>query len=77
MKEFTQQTSGTISATVKNFGSYPSEAIIDIDTAATVSTRSRASIYRHFKAGDLTLIKIGNSTRINVGELRRLISGVA
>ncbi|MBK7417417.1 MAG: helix-turn-helix domain-containing protein [Dechloromonas sp.] len=38
-----------------------------------ISYRSRASIYRHFKSGELNPVKVGNSTRIKVGELRRLI----
>ncbi|MDD5365333.1 MAG: helix-turn-helix domain-containing protein [Gallionellaceae bacterium] len=62
-----------ISTTVQQFDHMPDEALADIRDAVTIARRSRASIYRHFKAGDLTPIKIGNSTRIRVGELRRLI----
>ncbi|MBL8366519.1 MAG: helix-turn-helix domain-containing protein [Candidatus Accumulibacter sp.] len=46
---------------------------MDIPDASAVSGRSRASIYRHFEAGELTKIKVGNSTRVRVGELRKLI----
>lgn len=47
--------------------------LVDIPYACAVASRSRASIYRHFKAGDLTPIKVGHSTRIRVGDLRKLI----
>lgn len=48
-------------------------SLVTIQTASLVSSRSRNSIYRHFKAGDLTPIKIGHSTRIRVSELRVLM----
>ncbi len=55
------------------FDTAPDSMLVDITTASTIADRSRASIYRHFTAGDLTPVKVGNSTRIKVGELRRLI----
>jgi len=58
---------------VRQFDTAPDAMLLDIPTACTISSRSRASIYRHFKAGDLKPVKVGNSTRIKVGELRRLI----
>lgn len=61
------------SAAVQCFDHAPDSQLIDINSAGAIAGRSRASIYRHFKAGELTPIKIGNSTRIKVGELRRLI----
>ena len=67
----------TASAAVQQFDTSPNSALLDITTASTIAGRSRASIYRHFKAGELTMVKIGNSTRIRVGELRRLIGVVA
>jgi hypothetical protein len=57
----------------RHFNDAPDAMLIDIGTAGAIAGRSRASIYRHFKSGDLTLVKVGNSTRIRVGELRRLI----
>jgi len=63
----------TVSAAVQQFDYAPDSMLVDINSAVTISSRSRASIYRHFKSGDLTPIKVGNSTRIKVGELRRLI----
>ncbi len=57
----------------RGFDEAPNSALVSIPTACAVSDRSRASIYRHFKSGDLTPIKVGSSTRIKVGELRRLI----
>ena len=63
----------TAPAVIQQFDTYPDSALIDITVAGTIAGRSRASIYRHFKAGDLTLVKIGNSSRIRVGDLRQLI----
>jgi hypothetical protein len=58
---------------VSQFDRMPDQAVVDLNNARAISGRSRASLYRHFQAGDLTLIKVGNSTRVRVGELRRLI----
>ena len=67
----------TATPAVQQFDSYAPSVLVDISDACTVTGRSRASIYRHFKAGDLTLVKVGCSTRIRVGELRRLIGAVS
>ena len=66
----------TSSAVVQQFDSLPDTALIGISTASTIAGRSRASIYRHFKSGEITLVKVGHSTRVRVGELRRLIGAV-
>ena len=58
---------------VSQFDRMPDQAVVDLNNASAISGRSRASIYRHFKAGELTLVKVGNSTRVRVGDLRRLI----
>ena len=58
---------------VLQFDSCPDSMLVDIPVACTLTSRSRASIYRHFNAGDLTPVKVGSSTRIRVGELRRLL----
>ena len=58
---------------VAQFDRMPDQAVVDLNNARAISGRSRASLYRHFKAGELTLIKVGNSTRVRVGDLRRLI----
>ena len=60
-------------AAVLQFDDLPNSALVDIATGETITGRSRASIYRHFKAGELTPVKIGTSTKLRVGELRRLI----
>lgn len=57
----------------RHFDDAPNSMLIDIGTAATISRRSRASIYRHIKAGDLELVKVGSSSRIRIGDLRQLI----
>jgi hypothetical protein len=61
------------SVAVQQFDSLPDSAVLHIQDAVVVSGRSLGSIYRHFKAGDLTKIKIGQSTKVRVGELRKLI----
>lgn len=61
---------------VQAFDSLPDSALIDIATGTLLTGRSRSSFYRDFDSGLLTLIKIGRSTRIKVGELRRIMSGV-
>jgi hypothetical protein len=68
-----KRTAGAVENALKRFPAMPDDALIDIPTGIALSNRSRASIYRHFKDGDLTLVKVGNSTRIKVGEMRRLI----
>jgi hypothetical protein len=57
----------------RHFDHAPNSMLVDIETAVAISRRSRASIYRHVKAGELSTIKVGSSTRIRVGDLRRLI----
>lgn len=64
-------------AAVSQFDTYPNSALVSLATGGAVLDRSRASLYRDFKAGRLTPIKVGNSTRIKVGELRALMSGLA
>lgn len=58
---------------ITQFDAAPDSMLVDIPTAGVIACRARASFYRDFKAGRLTLVKVGNSTRIKVGELRRLI----
>ena len=62
---------------VRQFDTAPDAMLLDIPTACAIAGRSRASIYRHFHAGDLKPVKVGCSTRIKVGELRRLIGAAA
>lgn len=57
------------------FGDLNDECLVDLTTASKILNRSRASLYRDAKAGTLNLLKVGCSTRVSVGGLRRLISG--
>ena len=66
----------TLPTAVQQFDSLPDSGLITIPETCGVSSRSRASIYRHFANGELTPVKVGHSTRVRVGELRRLI-GIA
>ncbi len=58
---------------IRDFDNAPDLMLYDITTASTISRRSRASLYRDAKAGNLHMVKVGNSTRISAGELRRMI----
>ena len=60
-------------AAVLRFDTAPDTALVDIPAASAIACRRRASIYRHFKAGDLTPGKVGNSTGMRGSEGRRLI----
>lgn len=61
---------------VQQFDSLPDSALVNLAAGSAITGRSRASLYRHIKSGDLSLIKVGHSTKLRVIELRRLI-GVA
>lgn len=58
---------------IEQFDTAPDAMLVDITTACVIACRARASFYRDFKSGRLTQIKVGNSTRIRVGDLRKLI----
>lgn len=58
---------------VADFDTMPNTAVITLSAAVAISGSSRATLYRYAKAGRLTLVKVGFSTRIRVGELRTLI----
>lgn len=58
---------------ILQFDSAPDSMLVDIPTAMVIINRSRASLYRDFKAGRLTTVKVGNSRRIQVGGIRRMI----
>ena len=55
-----------------DFDSAPDLMLVDISTGCYWLSRSRASIYRHIASGELTAVKVGHSTRLRVGELRKL-----
>jgi hypothetical protein len=76
MKNLPRPVAATIAKAVTLFDQSPDSALVSLETAGTILDRSRASLYRDEKAGRLKFIKIGNSTRLRVGELRALM-GVA
>lgn len=65
-----------VPAAVSQFEQSPDTALIDLASAGIIARRSRASLYRDNKAGRLEFKKVGNSTRIPVGSLRKLIGAV-
>ena len=76
MDKFPKQVAPIIPKAVSHFDQSPDSALVSLETAGIILVRSRASLYRDAKAGRLNFIKIGNSTRLRVGELRALM-GVA
>ena len=66
----------TIPAAVRYFDDLPDGAFTSISVIAMVYDRSRASQYRDNKAGRIKFAKNGNSTRVNVGDARRVYGGV-
>lgn len=76
MNAKTRSTTATAPAAVCMFDSLSPSVLITLADASAISGRSKASIYRHIKSGELALVKVGHSSRIRVSELRKLI-GVA
>lgn len=64
-----------LSSAVRNFDHFPDAALASINDVVALTGRSRASIYRDHDAGLLPFLKIGKSTRIKVGDLRRYMGG--
>ena len=65
----------TLPPAVLHFDSMPATACVTINEVATITSRSRASIYRDHDAGLLPFLKLGKSTRIRVGDLRKYLAG--
>lgn len=60
-----------------SFDDAPDNALVSLKTgSAILGGRSRCSLYRDIAAGRLTLVKIGSSSRLRVGDLRKLIGAV-
>ncbi len=68
-----KSSSAAVSRAVQQFDSLAASAVVSINDASAITGRSRASIYRHINAGELTLVKINTSSRVRVGELHKLI----
>ena len=62
-----------ITPSAEQFSRLDGNALVDIHTACAVIGKSRNSVYRMFQSGDLAQVKVGNSTRIRVADIRRLI----
>lgn len=59
--------------TTPNIDDAPDSALLSINDTCIIARQSRASIYRHNKAGRLPFVKLNKSTRVRVGDLRKLI----
>ena len=53
----------------------PESATTSLKVCAIVSTRSRATLFRDNKAGKLPFVKVGNATKVRIGDLRKYLSG--
>lgn len=60
-------------AALEQFDHAPDSALVTLSTASTIASRSRCSLYRDNKAGRLPFVKVASSTRVRVGDLRKLI----
>jgi len=69
--------SGSLSQAVINFDLLPDSANVGIKDASIVAGRAKPTLYRDAAKGLIQFIKIGHSTRIRVGELRRYLNGEA
>jgi hypothetical protein len=58
---------------LEQFDHSPDSALVTLTTSAAIASRSRASLYRDNRAGRLPFVKVGTSTRVRVGDLRKLI----
>lgn len=58
---------------IQQFDQAADSALVSLRDAGAILSRSRASLYRDNKAGRLPFVKVGNSTRIKVGDLRKVI----
>jgi hypothetical protein len=58
---------------VENLDTLADGALLSLNDVSSILQRSRCSIYRDIRAGRLALVKIGTSSRVRVGDLRRLI----
>lgn len=65
----------TLSKAAQSFDTLPDSALLTLNDASLICQRSRATLYRDAKNGTLNLLKVGSSTRIRAGELRRFIGG--
>lgn len=66
----------SLPAAVRNFDDAPESMLVDLHAAGIIASRSRVSLYRDARAGRIQLVKVGRSTRIRVGDLRRLIGAI-
>ncbi len=62
-----------ITPSAEQFSRLDGNALVDIHTTCAVIGKSRNSVYRMFQSGDLAQVMVGNSTRIRVADIRRLI----
>jgi hypothetical protein len=74
MNATTRSTPATATAAVQQFHVLSDDALVNLqDTGAICGGRSRASLYRDHKAGRLPFVKVGSTTRVRVGDIRKLI----
>ena len=62
---------------VEGFDKLPAPAFVSLTAGGVISSRSRATLYRDNKAGKLPFVKVGNSTKIKVSDLRAYMNGGA
>lgn len=60
----------------RNISELDPNFLVDLRTACCILTRSRASLYRDIAAGHLELVKVGRSSRLRVGAVRKLMGAI-
>jgi len=58
---------------VQHFDVLPENALVGANEYRMLSGRSMASFYRDLRSGALKMVKVGHSTKVRVGDLRRLL----
>ena len=66
----------SLSRAIQNFDELPDTALASLNDAAILAGRSRSTLYRDSKSGLIEFIKVGSSTKIRIGQLRRYIDRV-
>ncbi len=62
-------------AHIEGFDKSPDAALLSLCACTYIASRSRATLYRDHQAGKLPFVKVGNATKVRIGDLRKYLSG--
>ena len=66
-----------LKTTIEHTSEVPTWALMNVNTTCEMLAISRSSFYRLLKSGKLCAVKVGESTRVRVGDVQALIGGAA